>query len=228
METLVTLKVSIVLSPVMEIKERISLKAEEMFMQFGIRSVSMDDIATQLGMSKKTIYQYFTDKDELVELVVENHIDKIEQDCGQCHQGASNAIHEIFNTMEQILEEMRSMNPMLLFDLEKFHHKAYKRFRNYKEKFLLETIRKNIQWGKDEGLYRDELDVDIMSKYRIESMMIPFNLTVFPLGKYNLAETSQMIIENFTYGLASIKGHKLIQKYNEQRQKKSQNEEAVK
>ena len=58
-----------------------------------------------------------------------------------------------------------------------------------------------------------------MSKYRIESMMIPFNVAVFPPGKYNLAATSRMIIENFTYGLATIKGHKLIQKYNEQRNK---------
>ena len=74
METLVTLKVSLVLRPIMteiDTRERIKQKAHDLFMQYGLRSVSMDDIANSLGMSKKTIYQYFADKDELVDAVVE-------------------------------------------------------------------------------------------------------------------------------------------------------------
>ncbi len=188
-------------------------------MQFGIRSVSMDDIANSLGMSKKTLYQYFADKDELVEEVVDGHINVVEGDCMNCRKDAKDAIHEIFLTMEHIMQEFKNMNPMLLYDLEKFHFKAYQRFKNYKDKFLLQVIRNNIEWGMKEELYRPDLSVDVLSKYRIESIMIPFNVAVFPPGKYNLAKTSQIMIENFTYGLATIKGHKLIQKYNEQRQK---------
>jgi len=203
----------------MEPKERILFKAEELFMQYGIRSVSMDDIANSLGMSKKTLYQYFSDKDELVEGVVDGHINEIEVDCLNCRKDATDAIHEIFITMERIMEEFSNMNPMLLYDLEKFHFKAYQRFREHKDKFLLDIIRRNIEWGIQDELYRNDLNVDVMSKYRIESMMIPFNVAVFPPGKYNLARTSELIIENFTYGLASIKGHKLIQKYNDQRKK---------
>jgi AcrR family transcriptional regulator len=212
----------------MEAKERILLKAEELFMQFGIRSVSMDDIANNLGMSKKTLYQYFADKDELVEAVVDGHISEIQEDCLGCKKEATNAIHEIFNTMERIMEEFSNMNPMLLYDLEKFHHKAYQRFRDHKDKFLLKVIIENIEWGIRDELYRSDINVDVMSKYRIESMMIPFNVSVFSPGKYNLAKTSEMIIENFTYGLATIKGHKLIQKYNEQRQKTPSYEESKK
>jgi AcrR family transcriptional regulator len=212
----------------MEAKERILLKAEELFMQFGIRSVSMDDIANNLGMSKKTLYQYFADKDELVEAVVDGHISEIQEDCLGCKKEATNAIHEIFNTMERIMEEFSNMNPMLLYDLEKFHHKAYQRFRDHKDKFLLKVIIENIEWGIRDELYRSDINVDVMSKYRIESMMIPFNVSVFSPGKYNLAKTSEMIIENFTYGLATIKGHKLIQKYNEQRQKTLSYEESKK
>jgi TetR/AcrR family transcriptional regulator, cholesterol catabolism regulator len=190
----------------MDPKQRILHKAEEMFMQYGIRSVSMDDIANQLGMSKKTLYQYFADKDELVTGVVDGHITEMQ--------------HEIFITMERILEEFSNMNPMLLYDLEKFHFKAYQRFREHKDKFILKLIRDNIEWGIKDELYRTNINVDVMSKYRNESMMIPFNVSLFSPGKYNLAATSELILENFTYGLATIKGHKLIQKYNEQRQKK--------
>ena len=231
METLVTKKVSIVLClnyKKMEPKERISIKAEELFMQYGIRSVSMDDIANNLGMSKKTLYQYFADKDELVEAVVDSHINVVEGDCINCRKEATDAIHEIFLTMEHIMEEFKNMNPMLLYDLEKFHFKAYQRFKNYKDKFLLQIIRDNIDWGIKDELYRADLNIDVLSKYRIESIMIPFNVAVFPPGKYNLAKTSEIMIENFTYGLATIKGHKLILKYNEQRQKNLSYEESKK
>ncbi len=203
----------------MDAKQRILLKAEELYMRFGIRSVSMDDIATHLGMSKKTLYQYFADKDDLVDAVVDGHIKGIQMDCLDCRKEANDAIHEVFNMMERIIEEFSNMNPMLLHDLEKFHFKAYQRFREHKDKFLLQIIRNNIEWGIKNELYRSDINVDVMSKFRIESMMIPFNVTIFPPGKYNLAANSQLIIENFVYGLATIKGHKLIMKYNQQRQK---------
>jgi AcrR family transcriptional regulator len=205
----------------MEAKERILVKAEELFMQYGIRSVSMDDIANNLGMSKKTLYQYYADKDELVDAVVEGHINDIQCDCVDCRKEAKDAIHEIFITMERILEEIGNMNPMLLYDLEKFHFKSYRRFRDHKDKFLAQVIKENIEWGIKDELYRPEINVDIMCKFRIESMMIPFNVGLFPPGKYNLGQLSQEIIEHFVYGLATIKGHKLIQKYNQQRQNKN-------
>lgn len=197
-------------------------------MQLGIRSVSMDDIANNLGMSKKTLYQYFADKDELVEAVVDGHINIVEGDCINCRNAATDAIHEIFLTMEHIMAEFSNMNPMLLYDLEKFHFKAYQRFKDYKDKFLLEVIRNNIEWGIKDELYRADLNIDVLSKYRIESIMIPFNVAVFPPGKYNLGKTSEIMIENFTYGLATIKGHKLIQKYSEHRNKNLSYEEIKK
>lgn len=201
----------------MEAKERILEKAHELFMQYGIRSVSMDDIANNLGMSKKTLYQYFADKDELVEAVVDGHISLMQTDCAACRDEAKNAVHEIFITMERIIEQLSNMNPMVVNDLAKFHFKAYQRFKEHKDKFLAKIIRENIEWGKREELYRPDINIDVMSKFRLESMMIPFNISVFPPGKYNLAVISGQIIEHFIYGLVTIKGHKLILKYKEEK-----------
>lgn len=209
----------------MDPKERILIKAKELFMQYGIRSVSMDDIANNLGMSKKTLYQYYADKDELVSAVVEQHVTGIQGDCMNCRKSAKDAVHEIFLTMERIMGEFNNMNPMLLYDMEKFHPRAYQKFKDHKDKFLAQVINENIEWGMKEELYRADTNVDIMSKFRLESMMIPFNVSVFPPGRYNLGATSQAIIQHFVYGLATIKGHKLIQKYNDQRHKKSSYEE---
>ena len=114
METLVTKKVSEVLCPIMTeiaiISERIKQKAHDLFMQYGLRSVSMDDIANGLGISKKTIYQYFADKDELVDEVVNGIIRYNQSCCDEDIKNAENAVHEIFLAMEFMMEIFRSMN----------------------------------------------------------------------------------------------------------------------
>lgn len=212
----------------MEIRERIQEKANELFMQFGIRSVSMDDIANGLGMSKKTLYMHFADKDELVSAVVDLHIGQMRQDCAGCREAASDAIHEIFNTMDVLLKEFSNMNPMVLYDLEKFHFKAYHKFRQHKDSYLLSIIRQNLEWGIKEELYRADLDLDIISRFRLESMLLAFNVSLFPPGKYNLAHISNLILEHYIYGVATLRGYKLIQKYNEQRTKNLSYDESKK
>ncbi len=204
----------------MEIKDRIQEKARDLFMRLGIRSVSMDDIATQLGMSKKTIYQFFSDKDELVEAVMASNIQQTQQDCEKCLLSSANAIEEIFLTMEMIQEQFRNMNPMILYDLQKFHIGAFQKLAAHKNEFLLSIIRNNIEKGISEGLYRKDINVDILSKFRLESMMMAFNLDLFPPSKYSLADVTQVIIEHFLFGLATIEGHELILKYQKERSKK--------
>ncbi|MET0466227.1 MAG: TetR/AcrR family transcriptional regulator [Chitinophagaceae bacterium] len=209
----------------MEAKERISAKAEELFMKFGIRSVSMDDIANHLGMSKKTLYQYYEDKDELVMAVVMNHISTLEQDCFAINTTAKDAIDEIFITIDQVIDDFNDMNPMLLHDLQKFHYRAYERFTQHKDKFMMDTLRKNLEWGIRDGLYREDIKIEMMARFRIECIMIPFNVATFPPGKFNLGELSKEFLIHFTYGIATIKGHKQIQKQIQQRQKSLTHEE---
>lgn len=197
----------------MDNKTRIIQEAKSLFMKLGIRSVSMDDIANHLGMSKKTIYQLFTDKDELVDNVIEADIQKIETDCIVCCELSADAIDEIFKTMEMIVVQFRNMNPMVLFDLQKYHHRSYEKFMKYKNTFLLEIINKNLIKGVKEGLYRKDIKIDILSKFRLESMMLSFNMETFPPEKYNILEVTLEIIEHFLYGLATEKGYQLIVQY---------------
>jgi AcrR family transcriptional regulator len=186
-------------------------------MRYGIRSISMDDIAAQLGMSKKTLYQFFADKDELVDAVVDKELKRSQQDCLDCGQQSVDAVDEIFIIMEQIAGQFRNMNPMVLYDLEKFHITAFRKFLKYKNEFLPEVIRKNIERGIREELFRPEINVDVLSKFRLESMMIAFNISVFPPRKYNLVEVTREIIEHYLYGLATLKGHKLILRYKQEK-----------
>jgi AcrR family transcriptional regulator len=205
----------------MDSKERIQQKAHEMFMRYGIRSVSMDDIATQLGMSKKTIYQSFADKDELVDAVMENEVEQTHTDCEFCKKHAKDAIDEIFLTMEQIHEQFSQINPIVIYDVEKFHPRAFEKFRKMKEEYLLQLIAQNIKRGIKEELYREDINVETMSRYRVETMMVPFAMAAAAPTKFNLATVTQETMEHFLYGLATLKGHKLIQKYKEDLKKKT-------
>src|SRR5579872_1064742 len=103
----------------MDVKERILAKAADLFIRYGIRSITMDEIASQLGISKKTIYQFFTDKDDMVAAVIEKEIQKDEMECVQFREQAEDAVQQIFLAMESLEEMLRYANPLMLYDLEK-------------------------------------------------------------------------------------------------------------
>lgn len=203
----------------MEAQERIVQKAHELFMRYGIRSVSMDEIAAHLGISKKTIYQYYADKDALVDSVLGLEINSTECDCKIQREQCENAVHEIFLAMDIMADMFANFNPSILFDLEKYHPKAYKKFTEHHNKFLYDIIRDNLQRGIAEGCYREGINTDILAKFRIASIFMIFNADYFPHGKYTLPVLCGEITDNFLHGLVTPKGQKLILKYKQQRQK---------
>jgi TetR/AcrR family transcriptional regulator, cholesterol catabolism regulator len=204
----------------MEARERIIIKAHELFSRFGFRRVTMDEIALKTGMSKKTIYQSFGTKDEIVAAVVEEHLSKSVCVCEGNATQAENAVHEIFLTMEMVEDIMAAMNPAVFEDLEKFFPNVFGKLYQHKNDFIFQKVKGNIERGKQEGLYRQELDSDIITKLRIETMFIPFNQQVFPVAKYRLADVEREMLEHFVYGLCTPKGLQLVEKYKQERFKK--------
>lgn len=204
----------------LDTKQRIKQAATELVMQYGIRSVSMDDIATNLSISKKTIYLYFKDKDELVDEIVDDIIVNNRYECNADRGRAENAIHEIFLVMDMMAEMFTAMNPGILFDMQKYHPATYRKFLKHKNEFLYNVCRENLERGKQEELYRPDLAVDILCRYRVETMFIPFNPDFHQSLKYNLAKIEEEIIIHFLFGLVSIKGYKLVMKYWQQRESK--------
>jgi AcrR family transcriptional regulator len=206
---------------IIDTKTRIQEQAKNLFMNYGIRSVSMDDIAVGLGMSKKTIYQWFKDKDELVDAIVEDDIRDIQRDCQVCLEESANAIEEIFLTIDRMIVHMRNMNPTILYDLHKFHFQSFRKFTDHKNRYLKQVVATNLRRGMAEGLYRENINVEILSRYRLESMMMPFNQDIFPATEFNMFDITMALIENFLFGVVSLKGYGLIEQYQEQRILKS-------
>jgi TetR/AcrR family transcriptional regulator, cholesterol catabolism regulator len=204
----------------MEPKERILEKADELFNRYGIRSVSMDDIAAQLGMSKKTLYQYYADKDELVTGVFSAIMENNKCGCMEGRKASENALHEVFLSFDRVQEMFANMNPAVLFDMEKYHPGCFKKFKEYKNGFMYQMLKSNIERGMEEGIYREDIDVDILTRYRIHSIMMSFNPEMFPNNRTHLLHIEQQLLDVFLNGIATPKGQKLIQKYKNQRTKK--------
>jgi len=209
----------VLLEDKMENKERILQKATDLFMRYGIRSITMDEIAAQLGISKKTIYQFFTDKDAMVEAVVNEEMNANEEDCQGYRKEAENAVHEIFLAMDGMQEMMKTMNPQLMYDLEKHHPVAYKRLKQYKYQFLFTIVKENLDRGLGEGIYRTGINIDLITRHRIESAFMPFNPEAFPQNKFPMNQTCQELAVLFLHSICNEKGKKLIEKYLNERQK---------
>lgn len=211
----------------MEVKERILAKAADLYMRYGIRSITMDEIATQLGISKKTIYQFFTDKDDMVMAVIDQEIKKNEGDCLQFRNDAENAVHQIFLALESMEEMLKSTNPLMLYDLEKHHPRSYKKVKEFKHQFLYKMTVDNLQWGMAEGVYRSDIQIDIIAKNRIESAFLIFNLDLFPHSRYKVSEVNYELAMFFMHGVVTEKGKELIGKYTTERNKKLSHEQKV-
>jgi len=211
----------------MDVKERILGKAADLFLRYGIRSITMDEIATQLGISKKTIYQFFTDKDDMVSAVIDQEIRKNEEECVLFRQQAENAVHQIFMAQESVEEMLKYTNPLMVYDLEKHHPRAFKRLKEFKYQFLYQVLMDNLQWGMEEEVYRPDLQKDIVVKARIEAAFLVFNPDVYPHSRYKVAEVAFELAILFLHSIATDSGRALIGNYTIERNKKLSHEQKV-
>jgi AcrR family transcriptional regulator len=201
----------------METQNRIVTKTHELFMLYGIRSVSMDEIANHLGMSKKTIYQYFKDKDSLVEGVINIEIEMHQDEFSKYAIISENAIHEIFLTLDTVQEMLKHMNPSVMFDLQKYHSTAFEKFRTHKNTFFYHIIKANIERGKQEGLFRADIDVDVLTRYRLANMFLMFDFEHFPSNKFTPVQIISETTDNFLHGMATQQGLLIIEQYKQER-----------
>lgn len=200
------------------IREKILNGAVELFMKYGLRSISMDDIARHLTVSKKTLYQHFADKEDLITLVLEAHIETNRKQYEAITEKASNAIDELAQISVCLRKDMTETNPSVLFDLQKFHPKAWEVWLNHKNKYIRESVVRNIKQGIEEGYYRAEVNAEVLAAIRIELISMGFDQNVFPQSTFNLAEVQSQIFDHFVYGLCTDKGKKKYQKHKEQYQ----------
>ena len=184
-------------------------------MRYGIRSVTMDEIARELAVSKKTLYQYFKDKDEIVNSATSYLIDCDKHEFFEIHDKASNSIVELQMISHLIREKIGDMNPSLLFDLQKYHSSSWELYKAYKGE-MLGFIEDSLRQGIREGYFRENIDPATIARLRMEMVQIAFDENIFPKSKFDFREVQIQFFEHFVEGIITEKGRKLLQELNKE------------
>lgn len=192
---------------------RIIEGAQELFFRHGLKSITMDDVANHVGMSKKTIYQSYEDKEKLIFEITNRLITHQLGIMRGIREQSKDAIEEMLVSMHSMSKMMNCISPTVFYDMQRFYPSAWKNFQEFKNKHITGYIEENLRSGMDMGLYRENLDTRIMARLRLQEIEIGFNPEVFPMDRFNIPDVQLAMMDHFLHGIVTIKGHRLINKY---------------
>ncbi len=197
---------------ILDTKNRILTAAREQFYHFGVKRITMDDIARTTGMSKKTIYQEYADKtallNDLASIDINGHVSEIRKTA----KVAVNAVDEIVKTMDYMSQTFSKINPVMFHDLQRYYGKVWKHYEEFKTKSMTDVIQQNLKRGIAEEYYRGDIDIKILTQLRLMEMELSMTPEFYQQHKFEFIKVQLELISHFLYGIATLKGHKLISK----------------
>lgn len=186
-------------------------KVNDLYMRYGIKSITMDDVASNLGISKKTLYKYVSDKDDLVGKAIDLQIEGIHSDV-DCHCNSSlNAIEELLLVSKIINQRIKKVNHGTVFDLKKYYPTHYERLVNARREKMLSCITKNIAKGKLEGLYRNDLNDTIIAKLQLSRIEGIIDNDFFSVEEFTSSKFFQEVFDYHIRGIANQKGIEFLE-----------------
>jgi AcrR family transcriptional regulator len=196
-----------------EVKKRIIDFSDELFWKQGFRNITMDDISKNLGISKKTLYLHFKDKETLVKEVVKNRTENQESEMQLIRMTAKDPIDEILKISNYLRILLEGMHTTLLIDIQRFYPDAYKCYQEYKAKCMIDSVYQNMVQGIRLGYYRENINLDVLCQMRLLQVEQAFEMYTSVSHKYSIQDIQIELLEHFMYGICTMKGHKLINKY---------------
>jgi TetR/AcrR family transcriptional regulator, cholesterol catabolism regulator len=196
-----------------EIRCTILSGVHQLFTRFGLKSITMDDIASKLTMSKKTIYQHFKDKDSLVSEYVNGFLSTQKDEINRITKESKDVIEEMVLTADYLKETIGNLNPSVLFDMRKYHPASFKIYLGYKEDYLVDKISTTLREGINQGYFRKDINIAVMAKIRLEQVEMAYNPDIFATEKFNIGDVQIQLFDHFMFGICTLKGHALINKY---------------
>ena len=197
----------------MEIKEKILQKSEELFLRYGLKSVTMDDLARQLGVSKKTLYQFVENKADLVEKIMHMHIAAEKALMEKVRADSGDAVEEMIQIARYAIQQLRKLSPTLVYDLQKYYQNIWQLIQNLHSVHVHSLIKDNIERGIKQGVYRTDLDADIIAKIYVLGTLAVVDENSFPQKAYNKETLFVEFIKYHLQGITSEKGLELYKKH---------------
>lgn len=185
-------------------------RTEELFLRLGIKSLTMDDVARELGISKKTLYQFVENKNDLVNKVIDIHLEEDTSKTQCALLEASNAIEAIFQLIQLAHEDFQRMKSNVLFDLQKYHHDAWLKIITHQRETMQVMVLENIDRGIREGLYRENFDREVAAKLNVANLFTLLDESWFPRPRYSLDVIFKEYMLLFLHSIVSEKGRYIL------------------
>jgi len=181
-------------------------KIVAMFFEFGIRNLNMDDISRNLGISKKTLYQYVKSKEDLIEKLFYYDEMKWDIEMAKLKIDEMNAIEILVQVSLRVFEEMGNLNPKLKFELKKYYEPIFQQFMVRKQNHIFSQISKNIERGITEGLYRSDVNIDLVAGLYVRNLVMMHNNDFCIVENITFEEVFLVMFENHIRAISTPEG----------------------
>jgi len=195
------------------VREKLLVEASKLYLKYGVKSVSMDDIAKMMGISKKTIYNFISNKKDFVHAVVKSYIRDEEKLYDSIRDKSSNAVDEIISIARIVQETLKDIKPTLIYDLKKYHPATWQLIEKGHYHYIENSVADNIKRGIEEGFYRENLRVDVLPKFYVTLARLVADIEVFKDKKISQVELYESVILYHLNGILNTKGQKELSKY---------------
>lgn len=192
-------------------REKILEKAGEMFLNFGFKSVTMDDIANELGASKKTIYTHFKNKTELIKEVTDSIFCTVSEGIDVIHEQQKNPIIELFEIKRFVMEHLKNEKSSPQYQLQKYYPKIFAQLKQRQFEFMQNSIKENLQRGFEQGLFRENINTEFVARIYFYGMMAIKDDDLFPENKFTKLELMDNYLEYHLRGICTSKGIAIIE-----------------
>ncbi|MFD0796093.1 TetR/AcrR family transcriptional regulator [Maribacter chungangensis] len=193
-------------------KEKILKKATDMFLNFGFKSVTMDDIANEMGISKKTIYSHFKNKTHLVEESTANLFCTISEGIAHICSLGQNPIAELYEIKKFAMLHLKDEKSSPQYQLQKYYPKIHESMRFKQFDLMQECVLENVKKGVELGIYRANLDIDFVSRIYFTGVVSIKDHKIFPVDKFPMTDLMDTYLEYHLRGIVTPTGRKILNK----------------
>lgn len=197
----------------MSVKSDIIETATDMFLSGGIRKIKMDDIATRLGISKRTLYEQIRNKEDLIRYCLDNIIEMQREESEKILNNNNNVVEAIIAFMKKGNEILLSINPVFFSDLKRHYLSIWDEKLQLQSQNNYVVTKQLIEKGVKEGFYREDINLDLVVWIFVEQLNIFSNQEFFAGRNFSMTEVFTNLVVNYTRGLATARGVRLIDEY---------------
>ncbi len=200
-------------NPATQLRDQVVAAATRRFNRHGFKSVTMDDIARELGMSKKTLYQVVSNKVELIDLTLECDMTRDNAMVTEARQSATDAVDEMLRIARYFTEQMMDTSPAAIYDLQKYYRPSWERLDAHHNGKMIEHVRANLRRGQEEGIYREDLHRELIAHLFVQAPQAFMDQERFPLQQHEWDSVLNQFMRYHLNGVVNERGRDLLQAY---------------